>query len=155
MANRVLLGQDGSDYVLKVSKEGVNVLTASDEDLIFDSTKPESSFIIKSGTVSLTTGNAVKGQTPMGTSSWVNFGQTLSYYPLVVINRQVGSNTIYPSPEVHYATGLAPNKTSYTWLTIQTYVEVQASRFRVHTSESGEFFSCYTKSNTSKFNLYF
>lgn len=132
MANRVLLGQEGSDYVLKVSKSGVNVLTAGDDDLLFDSTKPEASFIIKSGTVSVTTGTPSGGQTPMGSSAWVNFGVTLSYYPLVTITRQVGTGTLYPSPEVHFQTGLDSSKNSYSLTTIQTYVEVQASRFRVH-----------------------
>jgi hypothetical protein len=39
MANRVLLGQKGSDYGLWVSKPGKNVLTANDpEDMLFSST---------------------------------------------------------------------------------------------------------------------
>lgn len=132
MANRVLLGQDGSDYVLKVSKDGVDVLTAGEDDLIFDSTKPEASFIIKSGTVSLTTASTSTPPNPLGSSAWVNFGVTLSYYPLVTITRQVGSSTLYPSPEVHLQIGFDSNKNSYSLTTIQTYVEVQTSRFRVH-----------------------
>ena len=40
MANRVQLGNLGSGvFGLKVSKPSVNVLTASDKDLLFDSTK--------------------------------------------------------------------------------------------------------------------
>ena len=40
MANRVQLGDLGSGvYGLKVSKPSVNVLTATDKDLLFDSTK--------------------------------------------------------------------------------------------------------------------
>jgi hypothetical protein len=132
MVNRVLLGEDGSDFVLKVSKAGTNVLTASDQDLLFDSTKIASSLVIKSGTVSVTTGSSVIGQTPMGSSSWVNYGQTLSYYPLVLITRQVGSSQLRNAPEVHTISGLDSSKNSFTRITIQNYVEVQSSRFRVH-----------------------
>ncbi len=38
MANRVLLGERGSDYGLWISKEGENVLTCDPEDMLFDST---------------------------------------------------------------------------------------------------------------------
>ena len=38
MANRVLLGQRGSEYGLWVSKPGSNVATCDPEDMLFDST---------------------------------------------------------------------------------------------------------------------
>ena len=38
MANRVQLGQRGSEYGLWVSKPGANVLTCDQEDMLFDST---------------------------------------------------------------------------------------------------------------------
>ena len=38
MANRVALGKIGSDFGIKVSKKGQNALTATNENLLFDST---------------------------------------------------------------------------------------------------------------------
>jgi len=49
MANRILLGNLGSTFGLKVSKEGQNVLTTSDKNLIFDSTKPRTGQIYAGG----------------------------------------------------------------------------------------------------------
>ena len=55
MANRILLGKDGSDYVLKVSQAGDKVLSPS-EPLIFDSTSVRSGMVYAGGSSSSTTG---------------------------------------------------------------------------------------------------
>jgi len=128
MANRVLLGQDGSDYVLKVSKSGVNVLTASDEDLIFDSTKPEGSMILTSGTTTLT-------WTSIPTvSPWINFPQTYSFEPIVLVSRDLGSNSVRNAPEGEYASSSSGGKGAIYFrftASLRVYTEVQTSRFRI------------------------
>jgi hypothetical protein len=139
MANRVLLGQDGSDFVLKVSKAGTNVLTASDQDLLFDSTKPEAALILKTGSVSVTTDS-----TGVGVSSWVNFSKTYSYEPIVFISRDITSNNeLRNAPEVeslitsyNVGTGKNPDPRFRSTTSIRTYVETQVSRFRVHIDDS-------------------
>lgn len=133
MANRVLLGQDGSDYVLKVSKSGVNVLTADDEDLIFDSTKPEGSMVLASGTttVSWTSLPAV--------GSWVNFPATYGFEPLVLLSRDLGSNSVRNAPEVEYMSSSSGSKNELFFrftASLRVYAEVQTSRFRVHIDDS-------------------
>ncbi len=72
MANRILLGKDGSDYVLKVSQPGDNVLSPS-EPLIFDSTSVRSGMIYAGGTSSSTTG-----------INWSSTKGTLGYIPLAI-----------------------------------------------------------------------
>lgn len=76
MANRVLLGNLGSTFGLKVSKEGQNVLTTSDKNLIFDSTKPR-------------TGQVYAGGSNSGQSSaitWTSGSKpTLTYIPIYLI----------------------------------------------------------------------
>jgi hypothetical protein len=139
MANRVLLGEDGSDFVLKVSKAGTNVLTASDEDLLFDSTKPEAGLVLQNGSVSVTTDSS-----GVGVSSWVSFSKTYSYEPVVFVTRNISSNNeLRNSPEVeHFITsynagsGKNPDPRFRTTTTIRTYVETQTSRFRVHIDDS-------------------
>lgn len=51
MANRILIGNLGSTYGLKVSKDGVDVLTAADGQLMFDSSAANTR-IIMTGSVS-------------------------------------------------------------------------------------------------------
>lgn len=99
MANRVLLGQDGSDYVLKVSKVGTNVLTAGDYDLLFDSTRAEAGLQFSAGSATVT----VSSSTATGTyySNWIYFNadqSALNYTPVVFANR-VTSNTYRSVPE--------------------------------------------------------
>lgn len=72
MANRVLLGNDGSTYVLKVSQPGDNVLNPS-EPLIFDSTSARSGMTFAGGNQSTTTG-----------VNWAATKGNLGYIPLVV-----------------------------------------------------------------------
>jgi hypothetical protein len=49
MGNRVLLGDIGSTYGLKVSREGTDVTTGADKDMIFDSTKNRTGQIYAGG----------------------------------------------------------------------------------------------------------
>ena len=72
MANRILLGKDGSDYVLKVSQPGDNVLSPS-EPLIFDSTSARSGMIYAGGSSSSTTG-----------INWSSTKGALGYIPLAI-----------------------------------------------------------------------
>ena len=72
MANRILLGNDGSTYVLKVSQPGDNVLSPS-EPLIFDSTGARSGMTFAGGNNASTTG-----------VNWAATKGNLGYIPLVV-----------------------------------------------------------------------
>jgi len=72
MANRILLGNDGSTYVLKVSQPGDNVLSPS-EPLIFDSTSARSGMVYAGGNNGTTTG-----------VNWSATKGTLGYIPLIV-----------------------------------------------------------------------
>jgi hypothetical protein len=72
MANRVILGNDGSNFVLKVSQPGDNVLSPS-EPLIFDSTGARSGMTFAGGNTSTTTG-----------INWSATKGNLGYIPLVV-----------------------------------------------------------------------
>lgn len=72
MANRVILGNDGSNFVLKVSQPGDNVLSPS-EPLIFDSTSARTGMTFAGGSQSTTTG-----------VNWSATKGNLGYIPLVV-----------------------------------------------------------------------
>ena len=80
---RVLLGKKGSEYGLWVSKAGDDV-TDPQHPLIFDSSKAESSSIIKSGTLAITVGGT---DNTTYYSDYVNYtdGSDLNYIPLVMI----------------------------------------------------------------------
>lgn len=134
MANRVLLGQDGSDYVLKVSKAGTNVLTAGDYDLLFDSTRAEAGLLFLSGSTTV----VVTSSTASGTyySSWIYFNgdqSALNYTPVVWANR-VTSNTYRSVPEQRvgvdrYTSG--GNILATSWRFSNTYMEfLDNTRFR-------------------------
>lgn len=128
MANRVLLGNDGSDYVLKVSRDGVNVLTADDEDLIFDSTKPEGSMLLASGSTTITF------STYPYTSGWINFPDTYSFEPVVLLSRDLGSNTVRNMPETelgNQGSGNAKDPAFRFTTNLRVSVETQTSRFRI------------------------
>jgi hypothetical protein len=59
MSNRVLLGKiDSSDYGLIVSKEGVDVTTANEDELIFDSRSKGYGQVIFKETITLTRGTS-------------------------------------------------------------------------------------------------
>ena len=132
MANRVLLGQDGSNYVLKVSRAGVNVLNASSQELIFDSTAQEAAFPLAQGSVSVTTNT-----NGAATSSWISYGRTLSFFPVIFATRLVGS-VIIPVPEIHGQTIVVGTGTkSFPTFEIRsetitrTYLEIEKSQFRI------------------------
>lgn len=72
MANRILLGNDGSTYGLKVSQPGDNVLNPS-EPLIFDSTSVRTGMVFGGGSQSSTTG-----------VNWSSTKGTLGFIPVVV-----------------------------------------------------------------------
>lgn len=84
MANRIVLGNDGSNYVLKVSQPGDNVLSPS-EPLIFDSTSVRSGMVYAGGSDSSTSG--------------VNWSQTkgqLGYIPVIIsMDDSAGTSEVY------------------------------------------------------------
>jgi len=134
MANRVLLGQDGSHYVLKVSKDGVDVLTADDGDLIFDSTKPEGSMLLASGSTSFAISSFP------ATSSWINFPATYDFEPIVLLSRDIGSNTVRNMPETEFAIIGGGDKNTIAnrdQTSLRLSVETQTSRFRIRADVSG------------------
>lgn len=82
MANRLLVGDYGDGYHgMKLSIPGVNVLTANDQQLIFDTKW------IGAGSI-LYTGTSTMGST-------VSF-PTMSYVPMAAVMAYNGSNSIYP-----------------------------------------------------------
>jgi hypothetical protein len=96
MANRVLLGNLGSsNYGLKISKEGEDVLTTAAKNLVFDSTKPRTGQIYAGGSTSSTS----------STLTWTSGSKpTLTYIPIYFIFEQgtkvyhqerVDSNQVY------------------------------------------------------------
>ena len=142
---RVVLGKatvgSSTEYGLWVSKQGVDVIDTSgvltdDENLIFDSTKSEAGLILDSGsaTVSYTSLPAV--------SSWINFPQTYSFEPIVLVSRDAGSNAFRPAPETEFqiSGSLAGGGTilfyNRSTISLRIYVEVQTSRFRIHIDTS-------------------
>lgn len=135
MANRVLLGQDGSDYVLKVSKAGTDVLTAGDYDLLFDSTRAEAGLLFLSGSTTV----QVTSSTATGTyySSWIYFNgdqSALNYTPVVWANRITSFSYYVKVPELQtaidrYTSG--GNVISASWQFHATYMEfLDNIRFR-------------------------
>ncbi len=91
MANRVLLGERGSDYGLWVSKPGQNVLTAPDGQLQFTSNLPAFG-IMERGTY-VVDWNISAGPFDGGHSHDVMFAQSYGTPPLVWIDLPVGSAT--------------------------------------------------------------
>lgn len=96
MANRVLLGNLGSsNYGLKISKEGEDVLTTAAKNLVFDSTKPRTGQIYAGGSTSSTS----------STLTWTSGSKpTLTYIPMYLIFEQgtkvyhqerIDSNQVY------------------------------------------------------------
>ena len=71
MTNRILLGKDGSNYGLKVSKPGQNVLTASTGNLLFDSSGQSGSgrYFITNGPAFINKNNFYSGNAKKRISS--------------------------------------------------------------------------------------
>jgi len=86
MANRVVIDSNG----IKVSKPGQNVLTASNQNLIFDSTKARTGQIYAGGT-NLNLGDSSSNF--LTTSSKANLG----YIPLVCISEKNNGNRNFNS----------------------------------------------------------
>ena len=88
MANRVLIGKRGtSDYGLYVSNPGVNVLTATDDDLMFNSDAVEGFNVLQSGTVSNARPTVQQGYSE-SISSWVSYSSLgLTYPPLILLSK--------------------------------------------------------------------
>ena len=86
MANRVLIGKKGtSDYGLYVSNPGVNVLTASADNLMFNSDAKESFNVLQTGTVSVAAPGTTQGYVET-VSAWVSYTSLgLTYAPLIEI----------------------------------------------------------------------
>ena len=86
MANRVLAGTHNSlGYGLFVSKPGKNVLSATGNDLIFDSTVTRSSTIHQTSVITISSGSATASLT---------ISPTIDYIPYVRISR-VDGTTVY------------------------------------------------------------
>ena len=68
MANRIILGNLGSTYGLKVSKPGYDVTTAASQDLLFDSTNNNFFKSIITGTLSLGAGTTASTSITLGTT---------------------------------------------------------------------------------------
>lgn len=96
MANRVLIGnRGGGDYGLYVSNPGVNVLTATDGDLMFNSDAVEGFNALQNGTVSCPSPGSNTGFNE-GTSSWISYsGLGLTYPPLIILSKG-GTNQTAP-----------------------------------------------------------
>mgnify|MGYP003118710254 CR=1 FL=1 len=97
MANRVLLGNRGSDYGLFVSKPGANVLTCDPEDMLIDSRRKEIvSNPLQSGSATITfSGTSSDSNYLTSDTGDINFGVTYDYIPTVVYCFVDGS-TVYP-----------------------------------------------------------
>ena len=85
MANRVLLGEKGSDYGLWISKPTVDVTSANRRDLIFDSTDGRTGNVLK--ILDLTVSSATSG------TVYFNGDQSsIGYIPFILISEIDGSN---------------------------------------------------------------
>jgi len=82
MANRVLLGQLASGvHGLKVSKPGINALTAATKDLLFDSTSVRTGMVY-AGAQDLTLNDAADNYLTTGSKT------SLGYIPLVLFSEK-------------------------------------------------------------------
>lgn len=93
MANRLLIGnRGGGDYGLYVSNEGVNVLTASDDELMFNSDAVEGFNVLQTGTVSVSAPASNIGINE-SLSSYVSYNSLgLTYAPLIIPGGQYGAS---------------------------------------------------------------
>lgn len=142
MANRVLLGKRNStDYGLYVSKSGVDVTTASDENLLFNTDAAESGLILKSGTTTVTTASSAA----TSYSSYVSLGTTLNYIPMVMLfDAQTGTpytqaGLQYPQRKGSRVTYISGGRGGTTYVANIDYnlvfTEASTSQFRVGIEE--------------------
>jgi len=92
MAERVLIGKRGTDYGLYVSKPTVDVTSATDAELMFNSDDTESFNVLQSGTVTVTMPSPTEGEFSSADSSWEAYSSlSLSYPPLIIYMRIDGT----------------------------------------------------------------
>ena len=104
MANRVLLGNRGSDYGLWVSKAGANVLTWEEEDMLIDANRAEIvSQPLDSGTGTISFSGTSSAWNYNNSNSggvsggFTNFNATYDYVPILVYSFvDSGNNRVYP-----------------------------------------------------------
>ena len=81
MANRVLLGDLGSTYGVRISKPGVNALTGAAKDMLFDSTSVRTGMVYAGGQ-DLTLNDAADNYLTTGSKA------SLGYIPLVLFSEK-------------------------------------------------------------------
>ena len=152
MANRVLLGNKGSDYGLWVSKSGQDVTSVSSDNLLFDSTRAEGSAIFKSGTVSITVGTTAN---TMYYSDYVFYNadeSALNYIPLVLI--WVGAYN-YPQRKAQRIVVIQGGRGGSTYYTQVDgnclYAEVLNNKFRIASKYFGTNGAVSTGSSTVRY----
>ena len=151
MANRVLLGKKGSEYGLWVSKVGQDVTTVGSNNLLFDSSKAESSSIIKSGTLAITVGTT---DNTTYYSDYVNYtdGSDLNYIPLVMIWDGAYSFPIRTAVRIVLIEGGRGGSTYYHQMdACGCYVEALIDKFRIASKYFGTQGSCHTNSFTARY----
>ena len=100
MANRVLAGAHNSlGYGLFVSKPDKNVLSATGNDLIYDSTVQRSSTVHQTSVITMSSGNATASLT---------ISPTIDYIPYVKVNRVDGTN-VYGEESYFQALSIFPS----------------------------------------------
>ena len=147
MANRVLLGNRGSDYGLWVSKAGANVLTCDPEDMLIDASRAEivsqpldsgTGTIVFSGTSSAW--NYVNSNSGGVSGGFTSFNATYDYIPtLVYCFVDSGNNRVYP---MYYENSWAN--------TITTTPEAEP----VISSSNGYFHQSYAYIYADKYKIY-
>ena len=85
MANRVLIGKMGSDFGIKVSKEGFDVTTTADKNLLFDSTSRRTG-LVYAGATGLTLNDSADNYLTTGSKT------SLGYPPLVIFSEKNNGN---------------------------------------------------------------
>jgi len=88
MANRVLIGERGSDYGLFISKPGSNVISADRKDLIFDSTDLRTSAIHGIKEVSISSGSS------SGSVNLNSNGSSMGFIPFVLWTEISGNDVL-------------------------------------------------------------
>ena len=101
MANRVLAGAHNSlGYGLFVSKPNKNVLSATGNDLIYDSTVQRSGTVHQTSIITMSSGNATASLT---------ISPTIDYIPYVKVNRVDGTN-VYGEEAYFQALSIFPSR---------------------------------------------
>jgi len=97
MANRVLLGQRGSDYGLFVSKPTKDVTSANRKDLIFDSTDLRSSSIHGIKEITLSSGT--------GSVNHNSNGSSMGFIPFILWTQISGNNVLGQTGHFNWSFG--------------------------------------------------